>query len=559
MMRKYFLIGGAIVLGVVLGFYIQPVFSGDNIYQQMKKVEFVLNTAVKNYVDEVDTQKLVESAIKGMLGELDVHSVFISAEDMKKVNEDFQGSFEGIGVEFDILNDTLTVVSPIPGGPSEMLGVMSGDKIIKIDGDNVVGIDRSEVPKKLKGPKGTIVKIDVKRGHQTDLVHFAITRDKIPLNTVDASFMIDGTDVGVVIINRFAATTHQEMMEALGKLKTEGMKKLVLDLRGNPGGYLNQAYQMADEFLNKGDTIVFTKGRKPTFDELYVSSGGVQYSKIPLIVMVNAGSASASEIVSGAIQDLDRGLIVGETSFGKGLVQRQYEIGDGSTFRLTIAKYYTPTGRCIQRPYKDKDKYRHLFGRLELEEGSYIENAIPKIKKQVAELNEKMEKENKEKKTKNEIISIDSLPLYKTKKGRTVFGGGGITPDVIVKSDTITKLGVDLRRKNLFLEFTSSYVNGKGSHIKDKYINNFSSFLRNYQISQDVMNEFKALAESKEIKWDAELFKADKEFIEKSLKAQIARTIWDRNKFLQILYTMDKQLDKAKDLFPEAEKLSKNR
>jgi len=316
---------------------------------------------------------------------------------------------------------------------------------------------------------------------------------------------------------------------------------------------------MVDEFVNRGDTIVFTKGRKPAFDELYVSNGGSQYSKIPLIVMVNQYSASASEIVSGAIQDLDRGLILGETSFGKGLVQRQYEIGDGSTFRLTIAKYYTPSGRCIQRPYKDKDKYRHLFGRLELDEGSYIDNAISKIKNQVMALNEKMEKENKEKKTKNEMVNIDSLPLYKTKKGRTVFGGGGITPDFIVKSDTITKLGADIRRKNLFLEFISNFMNGQGKHVKEKYKNDFSGFLREFEISQNMLAEFKKLAISKEIKWDDNMFKADKEFITTSLKAQIARSIWDRNSFLQIFYTMDKQMNKAKDLFPEAEKLARTK
>jgi carboxyl-terminal processing protease len=344
-MRKYIIIISAVFIGVMLGVVFQPLISGDSIYQQTKKLDYVLNTVLKNYVDDVDTQKLVEAAIKGMLGELDPHSVYISADDMKKVEEDFQGSFEGIGIEFDVINDTITVVSPIPDGPSEKVGVQPGDKIIKIDGENAVGIDRGEVPKKLKGPKGTVVKVDIIRGNNPEVFSYAITRDKIPLNSVDGSFIIDGTDVGVVMVNRFSATTHNEVVEALKQLKAQGMKKLILDLRSNPGGYLNQAFLMADEFLPRGDTIVYTKGRLSQFDEAYVAGGDEEFEKLPLIVLINAGSASASEIVSGAIQDLDRGLIVGETSFGKGLVQRQFEVGDGSAFRLTISRYYTPSGR----------------------------------------------------------------------------------------------------------------------------------------------------------------------------------------------------------------------
>jgi len=549
-MKKYLIITGAIVLGVLIGFFIQPLVSGDSIFDQVRKFDYVLNTAAKNYVEEVDTQKLTEAAIKAALNELDVHSVYIPAEEMKRVNEDFQGSFEGIGIEFDIINDTITIVTPIAGGPSEMLGLMSGDKIIKIDDENAVGLSRSEVPKKLKGPKGTKVKVEIVRPNQKETLKFTITRDRIPINTVDAAYLIDNTDIGVIVVNRFAATTNDEMVEALNNLSAQGMKKLILDLRGNPGGFLNQAVLMADEFLNKGDTIVYTIGRKNKFDESYISTGGSKYKNLPLIVLINAGSASASEIVSGAIQDLDRGLIVGETSYGKGLVQRQYEIGDGSAFRLTISKYYTPSGRSIQRPYKDKDKYRHLVGRLELEEGSYLENAKEKIIQQVNEINKKAKKDE-------EKIDINNLPIYKTRRGRIVFGGGGITPDYIIKQDTITNFSAEIRRKNLFFEFATSIMQSQGNSLKSKYSSDFTSFLKNYQISESMIEDFKKLAASKEIEWNDESYKIDEEFIKISIKSAIARMIWDRNKFIEVFYTIDPQIKKAIELFPEAIKIAR--
>lgn len=544
-MRKYLSIVGAVILGLSLGFLFQPLFSGDNIFQQVKKFQTVLSTAVANYVEPVDSQTLVEAAIKGLLNELDVHSVYIDAEDMKKVTEEFQGSFDGIGVEFDIINDTITIISPIPGGPSESLGIQAGDQIILIDGKDAVGLSRDDVPKKLKGPKGTIVEVDIKRSGENKLIHYAITRDKIPILTVDAAYIIDGTDIGVVEVNRFAATTFSEMTDSLRSLKKQGMKKLILDLRGNPGGYLNQAFMVAEQFLPGGDTIVYTKGRIANSDETFVAKGNGEFEKIPLIVLVDGGSASASEIVTGSIQDQDRGLVVGETSFGKGLVQRQYELDDGSAFRLTIAKYYTPTGRCIQRPYKDKEKYRHYVGRFEPKEGSYIFNAIDKIKEQVDSINLTITKPS-------DKLLIDSLPIYKTRAGRFVFGGGGITPDFIVKYDTLTNLSAQIRRKNLFNEFTHDYMNSKGKQIKAKYENNFLDFYRNWHVNSDMLEEFKKIAEKKEIKWDDKQFSVDKDFIENYIKASIAHIIWDRNRFLQIYSSLDKQINKAKELFPDA-------
>ena len=552
-MKKKVLFGlVTILVGVMIGVLLPPLISSDNIYGQLDKYKLVFNTAVKNYVDEIDSQKLTEAAIKGMLNELDPHSTYITAEDMKEVEEDFSGSFEGIGVQFDIINDTITIITPIPGGPSEGLGIQAGDKIVNIDGQNAIGIDRNDVPKKLKGPKGTRVNIDIKRWGVNQLLNFSITRDKIPILSVDASFMFDNSDIGLIRVNRFAAQTHNELIDAIKNLKSQGMKKLILDLRGNPGGYLQQAFFMADEFLTGGDTIVYTKARKPEFEELYKSSPGGLFEKLPLIVMVNAGSASASEIVSGAIQDLDRGLVVGETSFGKGLVQRQYPVGDGSSFRLTIARYYTPSGRYIQRPYKDKLDYRKLYGRLELEEGSNIEMALEKAKKDIIKHNEDELKKNP--KSKN-IINVDSIETYRTKSGRLLLGGGGIVPDYIVKQDTITDLSIQLRMKRIFNEYISNY-HDNGKKVKEQY-SEFNKFYRDFKVTDKMLADFKKLAESKEVKWNDDEYKTDKEFIITEIKASLASIVWGYDKRVQVFYDIDRQIQKALTLFPEAMKVAK--
>lgn len=544
----------AVILGISIGVVVTPMVSSDNVYSQLEKYKKVFGLTVKNYVDDVDTEKLTEAAIKGMLNDLDPHSVYINAEEMKAVQEDFQGSFEGIGVQFDMINDTITIITPISGGPSESLGIMAGDKIIAIDGENAVGMDRNEVPKKLKGPKGSKVSVDIIRGSNTKPLNFVITRDKIPLHTVDASFMFEDSDIGFIRINRFAATTHKELRESLVSLQSQGMKKLILDLRGNPGGFLQQAFYMAGEFLKAGDTIVYTKGRRPEFDEMMLAQRTGQFSNIPIIVLVNHGSASASEIVSGAVQDLDRGLVVGTTSFGKGLVQRQYEIGDGSAFRLTVSKYFTPSGRSIQRPYDDKTNYRRLFGRLELEEGSNIEHALEAAKK---DLKAEDEKELAKNSKSTNIINFDDLPIHYTRSGRKVLGGGGITPDYIVKSDTLTDLSVQLRIKRIFYEFVNNNLRN-GEDVRNSYGKDFKAFSSDYKVSDKMLNDFRKLAESKEIEWNDEQFKIDRDFIEAEIKGTLASIVWGSKERSQLFYsTIDRQVKKALTLFPEAEKIAK--
>jgi len=554
-MKRFFITLQLILIGVAIGLFVQPLISNDNIYEQFKKFQFVFNTMAKNYVDEVDINKAMEAAIEGMLQDLDPHSAYISREEMKKVNEDFKGHYDGIGVEFDIINDTITIIAPLNGGPSEQLGIVAGDKIVQIDGKDAIGTSREEVPKKLKGPKGTIVEVDIKREGESELKHFTIKRDKIPNNSMGSYYMIDKSTIGYISLTRFAETTYDEMMGAAKDLKKQGMTKLILDLRGNPGGYLTQAFRIADEFLPTGNLIVYTKGRKPEFDETYYSTAGGELEDIPVIVMINQGSASASEIVSGALQDLDRGVIVGTTSYGKGLVQRQYEVEDGSSFRLTISRYYTPSGRSIQRPYKDKEQYRSLVGRLELEEGSNFEHALEKIKK------DEKAKDSKDKSK----INFDSIPIFKSKAGRPLLGGGGITPDFVVKNDTsrLTKMIAKMIAKmnfSIFNEIASEFLlSSEGIEFKEKYKGNYTGYLRNYTLPTSIYKSFRSILESKKIDWVEEDFEKDKDFVDVWIKSTIARIVWDRNKSDQIRSQLDRQLKKAVIVFDEANLLKPNK
>lgn len=526
----------AVMVGIGLGIAVQPVVSGDNVYEQVRKFSEVLNMAARNYVDEVDTQKLTEAAIRGMLDELDPHSVYITAKDMVKVEEDFKGSFEGIGVEFDMVSDTITIVSPIVGGPSEALGIMAGDKIVRINDTTAIGLKRDAVPKKLRGQKGTIVKVHIRRSGEKELLVFDIVRDKIPLNSVDSYFMIDGTDIGYVTANRFSATTYDEIMNATRELRAKGMKKLLLDLRNNPGGYLDQAFRIADEIVPSGQKLVYTKGRRPEFDEDFVSTPGGTLEEIPLVVLINGGSASASEIVSGAVQDLDRGLVVGETSFGKGLVQRQYPLGDGSAYRLTISKYYTPSGRLIQRPYDDKSKYYGGEGRVEGDEGENITH----------------EADSKDSTAKNR-------PAYKTLSGRTVYGGGGIMPDYIVKSDTIAMLSRKLRSKNLFWSTADDIMRNRGKELRQSYQTDFAAFLRGFKITEAEIERLKVLAKEKDIEWVAADYEKDEDYIRTVIKAYVGRMMFNNAGFTAVMLGMDNQAKKAMTLFTEAAKISKKR
>jgi carboxyl-terminal processing protease len=521
-----------LVLGIVLGFQIQKTFSNDTLNDSISKFSDVLTYTQKYYMEEVDSPKLVEAAINGMLLKLDPHSVYIPSKQLESVEESFRGDFEGIGIEYQVVNDTLTVVSPITGGPSEALGILSGDRIVKIDGVSIIGINNEDVRKKLRGKAGTKVSVSILRPGIIKLQDYVITRDKIPIYSVDAHFMLDN-NTGYISVSRFSETTYDEVLNAMNDLNSKGMKQIIFDLRGNPGGYLNQAVKISDLLLDGRKKVVYTKGRKSEFNEEYFSGESSVFEKIPLIILVNRGSASASEIVSGAVQDWDRGLIVGETTFGKGLVQRQFTLPDNSALRLTISQYFTPSGRLIQRDYKnkkDKEEYYSQAGNKKEEEGD--------------NLNHKAE-------------SDSSLKIFKTNAGRIVYGGGGITPDYIIKTEDIADYTTELLKNNIFYQFVLKYLDNHASEIKTKYNNNLNFFLNDYKISTGTLKAFTDFASSKNVKMNEEGLKKDYIYITARLKAQIARNFWKNDGWYQVIIKTDKQVEKAETLFQEAKDLAK--
>jgi carboxyl-terminal processing protease len=520
-----------LTLGIVLGLQINKVFSDDHLRANLIKFNDVLTYTEKYYIDQVDTQQLVEAAINGMLAKLDPHSVYIPAKQMESVEESFRGDFEGIGIEYQVVSDTLTVVSPISGGPSEELGIMPGDRIVKIEGKGIIGITNEEVREKLRGRKGTVVSVTIYRPGNKGLIDYRITRDKIPLYSVDTQFMLDNK-TGYVSISRFSETTSEELNKALKELQGKGMKQLILDLRSNPGGYLNQAFQMADIFIEGKKKIVYTEGRRSEFNEEYYANDPSPYETIPLIILVNKGSASASEIVAGAVQDWDRGLIVGETTFGKGLVQRQFSLSDNSALRLTISKYFTPSGRLIQRNYKDKKDKNEYYS--ELGERDEIEGE---------NINHQAE-------------SDSTRPTFKTNGGRIVLGGGGITPDYIVRSEDITEYTTNLLKNNVFYQFALKYIDRNNAAIVNKYGDDLSKFKRDFNFTTDEVDNFIQYAGLQNVEFSQEDFNKDRDYILARLKAQIARNYWKNVGWYSVLLSIDNQLQKASTLFEEAKDLA---
>ncbi len=531
-------VSAVIVISLFAGMQINRLISADNIYDQITKFGDVLSYIDKFYVDKVETDKLTAAAITGMLNTLDPHSIYIPPRQYERVVEEFRGKFEGVGISFRILNDTITVIEPIAGGPSARMGVLSNDRIVKINDTSSIKWADSQVMKSLRGIKGTKVKITVVRPGVKEQLDFVIIRDEISITSIDAAVMVSN-DIGYVRVNQFKETTDAELVKALQKLQSQGMRKLILDLRDNGGGYLEQAVGMADLFLSGGSngkprTIVYTKARRKELEENDTAQSGDPYEKLPLIVLINNASASASEIVAGAIQDWDRGLIVGETSFGKGLVQKQYPLGDGSAFRLTIARYYTPSGRLIQRSYqgKDKDEYQMEAFQRDEQEGDNLEHT-------------------------HDEKPDTSLPRFKTAGGRTVLGGGGITPDYVVKSASLTGLVQTVWRKNLFYDFAKNYMDGQGAALRNTYASGVEDFKSKYAISDGLMAEFKKFIESKDIKIDEKEYAKDLNFLKARLKAQLAQMLYGFEAYVTIMIDYDNQIQKALTLFPEAEKIAK--
>ncbi|HNP20397.1 MAG TPA: S41 family peptidase [Fulvivirga sp.] len=525
-----------LTIGLAAGIFIGATFSDsppvqNDLNKDIQKFKEVLTMVDRNYVDEVNTDDLVEDAISHMLNKLDPHSYYISAKDRVAADEELQGNFEGIGVEFNIFRDTIVVVTPLSGGPSEALGIMSGDKIITIDGKNVagVGFTNRDVQKHLKGPKGSKVAVAIKRKNNKKLIQFEIIRDKIPQYSVDTGYMIDD-EIGYIKINRFAATTYEEFRAALVKLQEKGMDKLILDLQGNGGGYMNQAINIADEFLSGDKKIVYTLGKESRFNTQANGQRKGLFEEGALIVLVNEGSASASEIVTGALQDNDRALVVGRRTFGKGLVQAPMDLSDGSEMRLTISRYYTPSGRSIQKPYTDMDDYSKDI-LLRYNHGEFF--------------------------SADSIKFNDSLK-YKTLSGRTVYGGGGIMPDYFVPLDTTSNSPYlnKLFASNSVQEFVFNYVNNHKKELNDM---GYDQFYKNFEVTDAMRKALAKTGEENKIKTDFKDMNENKDLFNLHIRAQIARQIWNNDGFYPIFNQTNEVLKQAIKLFDEADKLDRTK
>ena len=522
----------ALLLGATAG----TLMSRDVVFDQLSKYKDVLSLVQKYYVDDVDLQRVTEAGINAMLTQLDPHSNYLPPRETKQDAERFQGSYQGVGLEIISMSDTIMVSEPMGGGPASRLGILSNDRIVTINDSTALGLSTSAASQKLRGPKGTKVKIAIVRGGVKEHLMYEIVRDNIALHSVDVALMLEN-GVGYLAVNRFSATTYGEMSEALRNLRGRGMKQLVLDLRSNPGGYLQQAVDMADLFLSGGANgserkIVYTNSRSGNFNESYVSKTGQEYESLPLIVLVNNGSASASEIVAGAIQDWDRGLIVGETSFGKGLVQRQWDLNDGSALRLTIARYFTPSGRLIQRPYDGKnraDYQKEAFARKETEGDN------------VSHLQDGQD---------------SSRPKFKTGSGRTVYGGGGITPDYIVRNGDLSDLTRNIMRQDILYPFATGILDASGAEIRATYDADLARFNRSYQLSDVSWNELRTAIGKKGLKFDVKEFEKDESYLRARVKAYLARGIWGEEGWYTVMLQVDPQMQKAMTLFPETQKIA---
>ena len=474
------------------------------------------------YVDETDADKLVESAIMGMLEELDPHSTYSNAEEVKKMNEPLQGNFDGIGIQFNIAEDTLFVIQPVSGGPSEKVGIRAGDRIIMVNDTLIAGVKMTtdDITRRLKGPKGTKVDVKVVRRGVDEPLSFTIKRDKIPVYSLDASYMIT-PKIGYIKINRFGATTYEEFMDALASLKGQGLQDLILDLQGNGGGYLNAAIDIANEFLGAGELIVYTEGRRNPRHEFFAKGNGKHQSG-RLVVLVNEYSASASEIVAGAVQDWDRGMVVGRRTFGKGLVQRPIDLPDGSMIRLTVARYYTPAGRCIQKPYESIEQYN-------------------------ADLIERYNRG--EMMSADSIHFPDSLKCTTLKKGRVVYGGGGIMPDYFVPVDTtlFTKYHSRLSNKGVLLKVHFQLIDAHREEWTKKF-DDYAVFSRDFELDEAMMQQLIEEGKKEGVAYNEEEFRKSEPLIKLQLKALIARDLWDMNEYYHTINVVNESVKKAVEL-----------
>ena len=527
-MKKIFL---AMTMCLAMSFAISAQRSMPQALQKLLNAEYAITSL---YVDTVNEDKLVEEAIKGMLESLDPHSQYTDAKETKELEEPLQGEFSGVGIQFNMNKDTLYVIQTIPGGPSERVGVLAGDRIIYVNDTTIAGVKmkNSDIQKRLRGKKGTNVTIKVKRPGVKELITFRITRDNIPLHSIDAQYMLDER-TGYLRISRFGAKTHEEMMDALKELKQQGMTQLVMDLSDNGGGYLNAAIDMCNEFLDRGQLMVYTEGENAPRNEANANGWG-EYKDLHMVVMVNQYSASAAEIFAGAMQDWDRAVIVGRRTFGKGLVQRPFKFEDGSMMRLTVARYYTPSGRCIQKPYDRGNKKAY-------------------------------EKELLDRANEGEYYSLDSIQIndtvrYTTRLNhRTIYGGGGVMPDVYVPVDTseYSTYNRDLSAKGILNQYAIKYVDKNRKSIAKQYAT-VNDFDRAFTVSDEMMRDLIGMGEQDSVKYDEEKYRTSQQLLKDIVKGLIARDVYgDQSAYNVIINHRNRDLQAAVEVLNDRERFNR--
>ena len=495
-MKKIFIVAG---LWLALSLTTAAQRTLPQAMQKLLNAEFAITN---QYVDTVNEDKLVEEAIKGMLESLDPHSSYTDAKETKELEEPLQGEFSGVGIQFNMNQDTLYVIQTIPGGPSERVGILAGDRIITVNDSVIAGVKmkNSDIQKRLRGKKGTQVTVQVKRTGVKELITFRITRDNIPLHSIDAKYMLDA-QTGYLRISRFGAKTYEEMIDALKDLRRQGMTQLIMDLADNGGGYLNAAIDMCNEFLERGQLMVYTQGENNPRNEANANGWG-EYKDLPMVVIVNQYSASAAEIFAGAMQDWDRAVVVGRRTFGKGLVQRPFKFEDGSMMRLTVARYYTPSGRCIQKPYKRGDKKAYE--------------------------NELLDRYNE-----GEYYCLDSIQFNDTLRyttrlnGRTIYGGGGVMPDVFVPVDTseYSTYYRDLSAKGIINQYAIRYVDKERKNISKQY-GSVNEFDNGFTVTDEMMRDLIAMGEKDSVKFDEEKYRTSENLLKAIVKGLIARDVF---------------------------------
>ncbi len=528
-----FLLAIALIAGIAIGTFYANHFSGNKlgiINTSSNKLNALLRIIDDQYVDTVNISDLVEEAMPQILSELDPHSSYIPAKDLEAVTADLKGSFSGIGIQFTIQDDTIHVNNVIQGGPSEKVGLMAGDRIVEVDDSAFVGkiVTNEEAMKRLKGEKGSKVKLGVYRPGEKELLHFTVVRGNIPVKSIDAAYMIN-EKVGYVKVNKFGETTYPELLIALAKLNQKNCEGLIIDLRGNTGGYMAAAIQMVNEFLPNNRLIVYTQGRKSPRED-YSSNGTGSNQKMPLVVLVDEGSASASEIFAGAIQDNDRGTIIGRRSFGKGLVQQPIEFSDGSAIRLTIARYYTPSGRCIQKPYeKGKESEYELDLLTRYEHGEFFSA---------------------------DSIKQNETEVYHTRLGRPVYGGGGIMPDIFVPQDTtgMTSYFRMAANRGLIIRYTFEYTDQNRSTLQQY---DTPEKMEEYLKKQNLLNKFAAWAEKKGLKRRNNLMAKSRRLFEMNLYGNIIYNMLGMEAYVEYLNETDKTVLKAVEILEKGESFPK--